>query len=70
MAATKQRAALCWGLAVVLLWTPEVAAQQLTPFQGRNKPPNGGVDVYVSPVVDKLVQVSEHASNNAFLVRR
>jgi hypothetical protein len=36
-----------------------VAAQQLTPFQGRNTPPEGGLDVYISPVVDHLISVND-----------
>lgn len=34
-------------------------AQQLTPFQGRGRPPAGGVDVYVSAVVDHLVTIDD-----------
>lgn len=38
-----------------------VAGQQLTPFLGRNTPPVGGVDVYVSAIVDHLISVDDAA---------
>lgn len=51
-----------WALAaaLVLAAAPRGAAgQQLTPFQGRNAPLNGTTDVYVSAVVDHLVNVDD-----------
>jgi hypothetical protein len=38
-----------------------VTGQQLTPFLGRNTPPVGGVDVYVSAIVDHLISVDDAA---------
>jgi hypothetical protein len=48
-----------WACTLLLLLAggSQTAAQQETPFQGRNKPPEGGVDVFVSPIVDHLVDV-------------
>ncbi|PSC69798.1 ligand-gated ion channel [Micractinium conductrix] len=43
----------------LLLLAAGAAAQQLTPFQGRNRPPAGGVDVHVSAVVDHLIEVDD-----------
>ncbi|KAL4421264.1 hypothetical protein ABPG75_010555 [Micractinium tetrahymenae] len=52
----------CWIAAVLLLLASlalPACAQQLTPFQGRGRPPKGGVDVYLSAVVDHLVAVDD-----------
>lgn len=48
-------------LAALLLvgWAAPASAQQLTPFQGRGRPPQGGVDVYMSAVMDHLVEVDD-----------
>lgn len=48
-------------LAVLLLaaWSTPACAQQLTPFQGRGRPPTGGIDVYMSAVVDHLVEIDD-----------
>ena len=51
--------ALCCAAVYLLLAAGGAAAQQLTPFQGRNAPPEGGVDVYVSAIVDHLIEVDD-----------
>lgn len=46
-------------LLLLLAAVPPASCQQLTPFQGRNSPPEGGTDVHMSVVVDHLVGIDE-----------
>lgn len=48
-------------LAALLLasWAGPASAQQLTPFLGRGRPPKGGVDVYLSCIMDHMVEIDD-----------
>lgn len=60
-------APLAWAL--LLLGAPRaVRAQQLTPFQGQGVPPAGGAEVFVSVVVDRLLNIDDRQYQ--FEVRR
>lgn len=54
----RRMAALLALLLLAAFGTP-AAAQQLTPFLGRGRPPSGGVDVYLSAVMDHLIEIDD-----------
>ncbi|KAL4421658.1 hypothetical protein ABPG77_001199 [Micractinium sp. CCAP 211/92] len=62
----RRRATLPLGLIPALLgalllasWAGPASAQQLTPFLGRGRPPKGGVDVYLSAIMDHMVEIDD-----------